>query len=71
MKIDFTFNSKTALAILVPENGRDRQMLQLFAGGAIGIRLVHASAAMPEAIIFEAVVEKGETLAGVEDAAAT
>lgn len=57
MLIEFQFNAR-ARAILLPENARDKQMLQLFAGGAVGVRLVHASASMPEAIIFEAIVEK-------------
>ncbi len=57
MKIEFRFNGN-AQAILIPENARDKQMLQLFAGGATSIKLVSSPAAMPEALIFEAVQEK-------------
>jgi hypothetical protein len=53
MKIEFRFNGNPQ-AILIPETGRDKQLLNLFATGASLIRLVSAPSSMPEALIFEA-----------------
>jgi hypothetical protein len=53
MKLDWRINGNAQL-ILVPENGRDKAILQLFAGGRAGVRFVHSPATAPEAVIIEA-----------------
>jgi hypothetical protein len=57
VRIEFRFNGN-AQAILVPENARDKSLVQLFMTGGPDIRLVSAPAAMPEALIFESYEEK-------------
>ena len=56
MLIEFNYRGH-ARVILIPENARDKQLLQLFASASGGVRLIHAPSATPEALIFESYEE--------------
>lgn len=63
MKIVFTFNT-THTVSLIPENGKDRGLLQLCFGGSGGLRLAPSPANNPESVVVEVVpgTEKGPTM---------
>lgn len=52
MKIEFQFNTIDRL-ILVPENGKDKQLLQLCFGEASAIHLAASPGASPESVVIE------------------
>src|SRR5690349_9335545 len=53
MKIEFTFNDTTRLT-LIPENGKDKQLLQLYAGGMNTFRSIAPPANEEGKLIIEA-----------------
>ena len=55
MTIEFRFNGSHQV-ILVPENNKDKQLIQLFVGGNTQIRMVPPPSSMPEALIMESFV---------------
>ena len=57
MKIEFRFNG-TNTAILIPENGKDKQLLQLCFGEMDTIRVVPSPQSCIESIVIEASQEK-------------
>ena len=61
MNIEFRFNGRNQI-ILTPENGKDKQLLQLFVGGNTSVKLAQSPAASPETVVIESYTDNAKML---------
>lgn len=66
MNIEFRFNGRNQI-ILTPENGKDKQLLQLFVGGNTSVKLAQSPAASPETVVIESFMDKEKGLRSIKE----